>query len=331
MKVLITGAAGFIGFHVTKKLLSLGVEVVGVDNMNSYYTQDLKYKRIENLNCYNQFKFYELDIVKKALLEELCKEEEFGYIIHLAAQAGVRYSLENPDAYIESNINGFYNILDICRKYPVKHLIYASSSSVYGNNKKIPFEEDDSVDLPISLYAATKKSNELMAFTYSHLYKIPTTGLRFFTVYGPYGRPDMAYFSFVDRYFQNKTIEIYNNRNFENDLYRDFTYIDDIVEAIVKLITLPPTSQTPYDIFNVGNNQPEKLMDFVNTLEACLSKSLGKNVEFTKKFEPIKPGDVRATYASIDKLQQKINYKPKTSLKEGLQKFTDWYVKYYRK
>ena len=252
-------------------------------------------------------------------------------VVNLAAQAGVRYSIENPDAYIDSNINGFFNILEACRYYPVDHLVYASSSSVYGANKKVSFEETDFVDTPVSLYAATKKSNELMAHTYSHLYDIPATGLRFFTVYGPMGRPDMAYFGFTDKYFAGEPIKIFNNGDFENDLYRDFTYIDDIVNGIEKLIDSPPKGEVPHDVFNIGNNNPEKLMHFITTLEKCLSISLGREVEFEKIFEPIKPGDVPRTYASTDRLQEAVGFKPETSIEEGLQQFTDWYVEYYEK
>lgn len=251
-------------------------------------------------------------------------------MINLAAQAGVRYSIENPDVYIQSNIIGFYNILEACRHYPVDHLIYASSSSVYGANKKVPFEETDFVDNPVSLYAATKKSNELMAHTYSHLYKIPATGLRFFTVYGPMGRPDMAYFGFANKYFAGEPIRIFNNGDFEHDLYRDFTYIDDIVEGIVRLLSNPPEGKVRHKVYNIGNNNPEKLMVFIETLEKAFSKSLGREVVFDKIFEPIKPGDVPATYASTKQLQEAVGFKPKTPIEVGLQKFADWYVDYYK-
>jgi UDP-glucuronate 4-epimerase len=274
-------------------------------------------------------------ITIKALIKGLfqarrvIKEYKPDVVVNLAAQAGVRYSIENPDVYIQSNILGFFNILEACRHNPVEHLVYASSSSVYGANTKVPFEETDFVDHPVSLYAATKKSNELMAYTYSHLYKIPATGLRFFTVYGPIGRPDMAYFNFTDKYFKGEPIKIFNNGDFENDLYRDFTYVDDIVEGIVRLMHNPPTDPTPHKVFNIGNNKPEKLMVFVNTLEKCLSKAAGREIIFDKKFEPLKPGDVKATYASTDSLQEAIGFKPSTSIEEGLQKFADWYVDYY--
>ena len=265
-------------------------------------------------------------------MEVLFKSKNIDYVINLAAQAGVRYSIDNPDMYIQSNLIGFYNILEICRHHPVKHLVYASSSSVYGSNQKIPFEETDFVDHPVSLYAATKKSNELMAHAYSHLYNIPSTGLRFFTVYGPMGRPDMAYFSFADKYFNNETIKIYNNGNFENDMYRDFTYVDDIIEGIIRVLKSAPNDIEPkHRVLNIGNNNPEKLMFFVQTLEECLSNSMNKRIEFTKIYEPIKQGDVHKTYASIKALEDLVGFKPKTSIKVGLQRFSDWYVKYYKK
>jgi UDP-glucuronate 4-epimerase len=330
--ILVTGAAGFIGYHLSKRLLDEGIKVIGIDNLNDYYDVKLKQARLDLIKYNPQFNFYKIDIQNRELLEKVFKSNKIDYVINLAAQAGVRYSIENPDVYIDSNIIGFYNILELCRHYPVKHLIFASSSSVYGANKKIPFEETDFVDNPVSLYAATKKSNELMAYTYSHLYNIPTTGLRFFTVYGPMGRPDMAYFSFTDKFFKGEPIKIFNNGDFENDLYRDFTYIDDIVEGIVRVIDLPPKEGKPmYRIFNIGNNKPEKLMYFINTLEECLSISLGKKIEFIKEYEPIKPGDVKATYASTERLEKYVGYKPSTDLKNGLQKFTDWFVLYYKK
>ncbi|MGO2118137.1 MAG: GDP-mannose 4,6-dehydratase [Fusobacterium sp.] len=329
-KYLITGAAGFIGYYLSKKLLEKGETVIGIDNINDYYDVNLKHERLGILKKYENFKFMREDISNKEKILEIFKNEKPSIVVNLAAQAGVRYSIENPDVYIKSNVEGFFNILEACRYYPVEHLVYASSSSVYGNNKKVPFEESDSVDNPVSLYAATKKSNELMAYTYSHLYKRPATGLRFFTVYGPMGRPDMAYFGFTDKYFNNEEIHIYNNGDFENDLYRDFTYVDDIVEGIEKLIDKGPNKDNLHRVFNIGNNNPEKLMTFILTLEKCLSKSLNKNIEFKKIYEPIKAGDVPKTYASTDKLQLEIGFKPKTSIEEGLQKFTDWYVKYYR-
>lgn len=327
---LITGVAGFIGSFLSKRLLKQGCQVIGVDNINNYYDVSLKHARLEMLEPFENFTFLKGDISDKQLVREIFGEHKPNIVVNLAAQAGVRHSIENPDVYIQSNVVGFFNILEACRHYPVEHLIYASSSSVYGSNKKAPFEETDFVDHPVSLYAATKKSNELMAYTYSHLYKIPSTGLRFFTVYGPMGRPDMAYFGFTNKYFNGEPIKIFNNGDFEHDLYRDFTYVDDIVEGIVRLLDNPPTDEVPSKVFNIGNNNPEKLMVFIETLEKALSKSLDREVVFDKVFEPIKPGDVPATYASTDLLQAAVGFKPETSIEEGLQKFADWYVDYYK-
>ncbi len=282
---LITGSIGFIGFHLAKSLLNKGCRVIGIDNINNYYDVNLKYERLKELRAFEKFIFIRLDICQKEKVIEAFERYKPNIVVNLAAQAGVRYSIENPDVYIQSNIIGFFNILEGCRYNPVDHLIYASSSSVYGTNKKVPFEETDFVDNPVSLYAATKKSNELMAHTYSHLYNIPTTGLRFFTVYGPMGRPDMAYFSFIDKYFKGEAIKIFNNGDFNKDLYRDFTYIDDVVKGIEKLINFPPDNDeinTYHRIFNIGNNKPEKLMDFIATLEEALSNSLGRKVELKK-------------------------------------------------
>lgn len=335
---LITGAAGFIGSFLSKKLLEQGCKVIGIDNINDYYDVNLKYERLEKIKNFDNFTFIKADISDKEKMFKIFNKYKPNIVVNLAAQAGVRYSIENPDAYIESNIVGFFNILEACRHNSVEHLVYASSSSVYGSNKKVPFEETDFVDNPVSLYAATKKSNELMAHTYSHLYNIPATGLRFFTVYGPMGRPDMAYFGFTDKYFKGEPIKIFNNGDFENDLYRDFTYVDDIVEGIERLLNNPPKNideessekVVPHKVFNIGNNSPEKLMTFITTLEKCLSKSLGKEVVFEKIFEPLKPGDVPTTYASTEKLQKEVDFKPSTSIEEGLQKFSDWYVEYYK-
>lgn len=329
---LITGAAGFIGTFLSKRLLEAGCKVIGVDNVNDYYDVNLKLSRLETLNKYDNFTFIKADISDKEKVMNIFEEYKPSVVVNLAAQAGVRYSIENPDVYIQSNIIGFYNILEACRYYPVEHLIYASSSSVYGSNKKVPFEETDFVDNPVSLYAATKKSNELMAHTYSHLYNIPSSGLRFFTVYGPMGRPDMAYFGFTDKYFKGEPIKIFNNGDFENDLYRDFTYVDDIVEGIVRLIDKPPVKVDglpAHKVYNIGNSNPEKLMKFIGALEKALSNALGREVEFEKIYEPMKPGDVPATYASTDRLYDAVGFKPKTSIEDGLQKFADWYVKYY--
>ncbi|NFO31256.1 NAD-dependent epimerase/dehydratase family protein [Clostridium botulinum] len=326
---LITGSAGFIGFYLSKKLLEKGCQVIGIDNVNDYYDVNLKYDRLEKLKPFEKFTFIKGDISDKDMVMKTFEEYKPNVVVNLAAQAGVRYSIQNPDVYIASNVIGFFNILEACRHNPVEHLVYASSSSVYGSNKKVPFEETDFVDHPVSLYAATKKSNELMAHTYSHLYKIPATGLRFFTVYGPMGRPDMAYFGFTDKYFDGESIKIFNNGDFAHDLYRDFTYIDDIIEGIERLITNPPTGEVPNKVFNIGNNNPEKLMTFIETLEKALSNAMGKKIVFKKTFEPIKPGDVPATYASTDLLQKAVGFKPSTSIEEGLQKFADWYVEYY--
>ncbi len=332
MKVLVTGSSGFIGFFLTKKLLEDGIEVIGLDNMNDYYDVKLKKDRMEILDRFENYTFEEVDISNQTLVLSVFEKHRPTHVVNLAAQAGVRYSIENPNVYIESNLIGFFNILEACRNFPVKHLVYASSSSVYGANKKVPFSEDDRVDSPVSLYAATKKSNELLAYTYSHLYKIPSSGLRFFTVYGPMGRPDMAYFGFLDKYFKGEPIKIFNNGDFDKDLYRDFTYIDDIVEGIFRILGFPPEPNEDFvshQIYNIGNNSPIKLMEFISTLESALSKSLGRKIEFKKIYEPLKPGDVPATYASTDKLENVIKFKPKTSISDGLQRFTDWYVEYY--
>lgn len=329
---LITGAAGFIGSFLSKRLLEQGCHVIGIDNMNDYYEINIKKTRLKQLEAFENFTFIKGDVSDREQVNQLFEEYKPKIVVNLAAQAGVRYSIENPDVYIQSNIIGFYNILEACRHNPVDHLVYASSSSVYGANKKVPFEETDFVDTPVSLYASTKKSNELMAHTYSHLYKIPATGLRFFTVYGPMGRPDMAYFGFTDKYFNGEPIKIFNNGDFENDLYRDFTYIDDIVEGIVRLLNNPPKDEeVQHKVFNIGNNNPEKLMGFIGALEKALSNALDREVEFNKVYEPIKPGDVPATYASTKLLHDAVGFKPETPIEEGLQKFADWYVEYYNK
>ncbi|CAI6084273.1 NAD-dependent epimerase/dehydratase family protein [Cohnella sp. JJ-181] len=328
---LVTGAAGFIGYFLSRRLLELGCRVVGIDNLNDYYDLGLKRARLDLLQPFEQFTFIQSDISDKDKLMDVFECHKPHIVVNLAAQAGVRYSIDNPDIYIQSNIIGFFNILEACRHHPVEHLVYASSSSVYGSNRKVPFEETDFVDHPVSLYASTKKSNELMAHTYSHLYDIPTTGLRFFTVYGPMGRPDMAYFGFADRYFNDEPIKIFNNGDFENDLYRDFTYIDDIVEGIERILGNPPLDTVRHKVYNIGNNRPEKLMTFIETIENALGAAVGRTVRFEKIFEPLKPGDVPATYASTDRLQQAVGFKPKTPIEVGLQKFADWYVTYYNK
>ncbi|WP_096185782.1 NAD-dependent epimerase [Evansella halocellulosilytica] len=333
MNILVTGAAGFVGMHLAKRLLDEGHMVVGYDNLNDYYDVQLKKDRLEVLRSYDSFVFYEEDLADREALNHCFAKEQIDVVINLAAQAGVRYSLENPHVYIDSNIQGFTNILEACRHFDIKHLIYASSSSVYGANVKMPFSTSDEVNHPISLYAATKKSNELMAHTYSHLYNIPTTGLRFFTVYGPYGRPDMAYYSFTKNIVEGKTIKVFNN----GEMMRDFTYIDDIVDGIVRLIDMPPqaddswdrenpdpsSSYAPYKLYNIGNNQPVKLMDFIQTLE----KHLG--IEAKKEFLPMQPGDVQATYADIDSLNKATGFNPTTTIDEGLKNFVDWYKEYY--
>jgi UDP-glucuronate 4-epimerase len=333
MKIFVTGAAGFIGYHLSSRLLDEGYEVVGADNLNDYYAVQLKIDRLDMLKKKTNFKFHKIDLADQQEVNQIFDSERFDIVINLAAQAGVRYSIEHPHPYIQSNVTGFLNILEACRHYGIKHLIYASSSSVYGSNKTIPFSTKDPVDHPISLYAATKKSNELMAHTYSHLFNIPTTGLRFFTVYGPWGRPDMAYFSFTKQITEEESIKVYNN----GDMRRDFTYIDDIVEGIIRLLNKPPQpnrhvnqdytdpsiSHAPYKIYNIGNNKPVKLMDFIHTLEEIIGKKA--KIEFL----PMQPGDVKETYADIADLQTDVGFYPGTTIKEGLSQFVDWYKKYY--
>lgn len=321
-KILVTGAAGFIGFHLSKLLLQKGVTVIGFDNINDYYDVNLKYARLAILEKFENFTFVKGDLADKTAVDNLFSENKFDIVVNLAAQAGVRYSIENPQVYIESNVIGFFNILEACRNNPVEHLLYASSSSVYGNQQKTPFSTDDDVSKPISLYAATKKSNELMAYTYSHLYGIPSTGLRFFTVYGPYGRPDMAYFSFTQKIMKGETIKIFN----DGDMYRDFTYVDDIVKGIKNMLCNPPEADENGDratVYNIGNNSPEKLMYFIETLE----KALGKTAR--KEFLPMQPGDVYQTYADVTPLIEKYGFKPSTSIEDGLAKFVEWYKEYY--
>lgn len=321
-KILVTGAAGFIGFHLSKRLLQKGVTVIGFDNINDYYDVNLKYARLAILEKFENFTFVKGDLADKTVVDNLFSENKFDIVVNLAAQAGVRYSIENPQVYIESNVIGFFNILEACRNNPVEHLLYASSSSVYGNQQKTPFSTDDDVSKPISLYAATKKSNELMAYTYSHLYGIPSTGLRFFTVYGPYGRPDMAYFSFTQKIIKGETIKIFN----DGDMYRDFTYVDDIVKGIENMLCNPPEADENGDratVYNIGNNSPEKLMYFIETLE----KALGKTAQ--KEFLPMQPGDVYQTYADVTPLVEKYGFKPSTSIEDGLAKFVEWYKEYY--
>lgn len=323
-KYLVTGAAGFIGYHFSRKLLAAGATVTGLDNMNGYYDVSLKQERLEQLSCFDHFNFILGDLADAQSLNELFARCRPDIVINLAAQAGVRYSIDNPQAYIQSNIVGFFNILEACRQYPVEHLIYASSSSVYGGNEKVPFATADPTDCPVSLYAATKKSNELMAYSYSRLYRIPVTGLRFFTVYGPMGRPDMAYFSFAEKIMSGKSIQIYNN----GDMFRDFTYVDDIVRGMEKILSKPPAEDVQgasYKIYNIGNNKPENLLYFIEVLENVLGKKA------VKEFLPMQPGDVYQTYADITDLQKDVGFWPETDIETGLKLFARWFLDYYRK
>jgi UDP-glucuronate 4-epimerase len=348
VKILITGSAGFIGYHLAKRLLERGDEVVGIDNINDYYDIRVKYGRLKesgieesdiedgrsvSSTLYPGYRFVKMDLEEREAIEELFRRERFDAVCNLAAQAGVRYSIENPRAYIQSNIVGFLNILEACRDNEVKHLVYASSSSVYGLNESMPFSVHDNVDHPISLYAASKKSNELMAHTYSHLYSIPTTGLRFFTVYGPWGRPDMALFLFTKAILEGREIDVYNY----GDMRRDFTYIDDIVEGIVRVLDRPPkgdalwsgknpdpgSSVAPYKIYNIGNNDPVKLLDFISAIE----KATGRQAR--KRMLPIQPGDVPATYADVKDLIDDTGYRPDTPIEEGVERFVAWYREFY--
>lgn len=324
--ILITGAAGFIGYHLAARLLEAGHRVVGLDNLNDYYDVHLKEWRISKLNEHpDGFTFIKADLTDAQTLDAVFAEYQPEIAVNLAAQAGVRYSIENPRAYIESNIVGFFNILEACRNHPVKHLVYASSSSVYGNQQKTPFSVSDSVDQPISLYAATKKSNELMAYTYAHLYQIPNTGLRFFTVYGPAGRPDMAYYSFSRKILSGDKIQVFNH----GDLYRDFTYIDDIVTGICNILPSPPQGEDPAKLYNIGNNQPQNLLKFIQTLEQALSRVYGRKLRANKEFLPMQDGDVYQTYADVDELVRDFGFKPTTSMEEGLLRFAQWYHSYY--
>ena len=333
MKFLVTGAAGFIGFFTAKALLERGDEVVGIDSMNAYYDVTLKEARLAELMPYEHFTFIKEDIARKPALDQLFAEHRPGRVIHLAAQAGVRHSLTHPDDYAQSNLMGFLNILEACRHNEVEHLAFASSSSVYGANTKMPFSEHDNVDHPLSLYAASKKANELMAHTYAHLYGIPSTGLRFFTVYGPWGRPDMALFLFTRAILAGEPINVFNHGR----MRRDFTYIDDIVEGVVRVLDRPAqsnpdwsgdqpdpgTSSAPYRVYNIGNNSPVELMHLIGTLEQALGKAAIKN------FMPIQPGDVPATWANVDDLSADVGFRPETPIEAGVQKFVDWYLEYY--
>ena len=333
MKILVTGAAGFIGMTTSLRLLARGDEVVGLDNLNDYYEVSLKENRLKRLTALPGFRFVKLDVGDRAGMEKLFAEEKFDKVIHLAAQAGVRYSIQNPHAYVDSNLVGFINILEGCRHNQVQHLVYASSSSVYGGNTKMPFSEHDSVDHPVSLYAATKKANELMAHTYSHLYGLPTTGLRFFTVYGPWGRPDMALFLFTKAILEGRPIDVFNHGNMK----RDFTYIDDIVEGVIRVMDRnaaanpeydaiaadPATSNAPYRVFNIGNNNPVQLLDFIGAIE----NALGQKAE--KRLLPLQDGDVPATYANTDLLNDWVGFVPGTSVQDGVGRFVAWYREYY--
>lgn len=334
VRVLVTGAAGFIGFHLSQRLLTRGDEVVGLDNLNNYYDVSLKKDRLAQLQEKPGFSFYKLDLADREDIEQLFAEQSFDIVVNLAAQAGVRYSLTNPHAYVDRNLVGFVNVLEGCRHSGVKHLVFASSSSVYGANTKTPFSVHDNVDHPVSLYAATKKANELMAHTYSHLYSLPTTGLRFFSVYGPWGRPDMALFLFTKAMLAGQPIDVFNY----GKMQRDFTYIDDIVEGVVRVADKipepnpnwsgdapdPGTSKAPYKLYNIGNNQPVELMHFIEALENCLGIKANKNML------PIQPGDVPATYADIDDLVHDVGFKPSTPIEVGIERFLKWYRSYYK-
>ncbi|WP_432738587.1 NAD-dependent epimerase [Maridesulfovibrio sp. FT414] len=333
MKVLVTGAAGFIGFHLSRRLLGEGHEVVGLDILNDYYDVNVKKNRLKQIENEANFKFAYMDMADRPAMEKLFAEEKFTHVVNLAAQAGVRYSLQNPQAYIDSNVVGFMNILEGCRHNGVEHLVYASSSSVYGLNTSMPFSIHDNVDHPISMYAATKKSNELMAHSYSHLFNIPTTGLRFFTVYGPWGRPDMALFLFTKAIFADEPINVFNH----GKMLRDFTYIDDIVEGVVRVMKNtaapnpewsgmnpdPGTSPAPFRIYNIGNNQPTELMRYIEVLEDCIGKKAAKNMM------PLQAGDVPSTYANVDDLIRDVDFKPDTTIEVGIAKFVKWYREYY--
>jgi UDP-glucuronate 4-epimerase len=333
MKILVTGVAGFIGFHLTKRLLDRSDKVVGLDNLNDYYDVDLKLARLKQLEEIEGFRFVKMSLEERGGMEELFETEGFDVVVNLAAQAGVRYSLENPKAYIDSNVVGFINILEGCRHNNIKHLVYASSSSVYGANTKMPFSVHHNVDHPVSLYAATKKANELMAHAYSSLYNVPCTGLRFFTVYGPWGRPDMALFLFTKAILEDRPIDVFNH----GKMRRDFTFIDDIVEGISRIIDKTPvpnskwsgnnpdsaTSYAPYKLYNIGNNNPVELIRFIEVLEDCLGRKAKRNLM------PIQPGDIPVTYADVDDLAKDVGFKPETSIEEGVKRFVEWYREYY--
>ena len=320
MSILITGAAGFIGYHLSKKILNKNTKVIGIDNINNYYDINLKKNRIKELKKNKKFLFYKIDIYEYKKLNDIVKKNKIKYIIHLAAQAGVRYSIKNPRTYFKSNLEGFFNVLEISRHNNIKHLIYASTSSVYGDSKKFPLSEINRTDQPLSFYAATKKSNEVMAHSYSYIYKLPCTGVRFFTVYGPFGRPDMALFKFTKNILNNQPIELYNKGNH----FRDFTYIDDIVDGIYSLIKKQSKKSIPYEIFNIGNGTPKKLLDYLKHIENNLNK-----ISKTKKL-PLQVGDIIKTHSNINKLKKYSGYKPKTNIKIGISRFIEWYKDYYR-
>jgi UDP-glucuronate 4-epimerase len=332
-KVLVTGAAGFVGFHLSQRLLDRGDTVIGLDNLNAYYDVSLKTARLDQLQARSGFAFHRLDLADRDRVEQLFKDQRFDQVVHLAAQAGVRYSIDHPHVYVESNLVGFLNVLEGCRHTAVKHLVFASSSSVYGANTKMPFSTRDRADHPISLYAATKRANELMAHTYSHLYRLPTTGLRFFTVYGPWGRPDMALFLFTQAILAGRPIDLFN----QGQMKRDFTYIDDIVQGVIRVLdrvpspvadwspeTDPSASNAPYKLYNIGNNQPVELLKFIQVLETCLG------VEAQKNLLPMQAGDVVGTYADVEDLIQDVDFCPNTPIETGIQRFVDWYRSFYQ-
>jgi len=320
--ILVTGCAGFIGYHLCKKLIEKKYNVIGIDNINNYYDIELKKDRLKELKYFkNNFKFKKTDISNYKILEKLFKKYKFTYVVNLAAQAGVRSSIKNPSSYVESNVVGFFNILDLSKKFKIKHLLFASTSSVYGNNDNFPSKESYNTDQPLSFYAATKKSNEVMAYSYSYIHKLPCTSLRFFTVYGPYGRPDMALFKFTNSIRKNKKIDVYNNGNH----IRDFTYIDDVIQYILILIPKKPNGPIPYEVFNIGNSKPTKLMSFLKSIQ----KALGKKAKI--QYKELQKGDVHTTHSSIVKLIKKTGYRPKISIHDGISKFINWHIKYYNK
>lgn len=328
MNVFVTGVAGFIGYHLARRLLSEGKAVVGLDSLNDYYAVSLKHSRLKELSVYPAFSFIHGDLSDANAVNALFDEYHPDIVVNLAAQAGVRYSITNPRDYIDSNITGFFNILEACRRAenPVKHLLYASSSSVYGSLEKVPFSVSDHTDRPISLYAATKKSNELMAYCYSQLYGIPSTGLRFFTVYGPYGRPDMAYYSFAEKMMQGERIQVFNN----GDMYRDFTYVEDAVTCVVNILSKPPRGQGQALVYNIGSGKPVQLTRFIRVLEKALSNACGREIKAGIEYLPMQPGDVYRTYADVNNLKRDFGYVPQTNIEDGLYSFANWYCDYHK-